>query len=180
MHTSGGRSVGGAARYGLLAVGVSAVAAFAVWEGLQPRHSDASFASVAITAGAVVLTALVAGRGRQAARSTSWARAALVSLRHARTRPVYALGVVVWIVVIGAAIGWDLTSFVAQSHDLPTFSYLAGRITRWHWGRATVFALWLALGLVLAFGWLRRGPRGHKGTAATSPGGAPPEPGDVR
>jgi hypothetical protein len=58
--------------------------------------------------------------------------------------------VTIWVLVALAVVGWDVASFVAQSHNLPTFSYLAGRITRWPWGRASVLATWLAVGSALA------------------------------
>ncbi len=52
----------------------------------------------------------------------------------------------VWIVLVLAAIGWDLNSFVHQSHDLPTLSSIFGHVTSSRAGRAAVFALWLTLG----------------------------------
>jgi len=60
--------------------------------------------------------------------------------------------VVVWVLLVLAVIGWDLNSFAHQAHDLPTLSYLIGRVTRWRWGRGTFFAAWLALGVGLAAG----------------------------
>ncbi len=57
-----------------------------------------------------------------------------------------------WIAVIFAVVGWDLNSFIHQAHDLPTLSYEIGRITRYAWGRAVVFALWLLAGSALVAG----------------------------
>jgi hypothetical protein len=59
-----------------------------------------------------------------------------------------------------AVVGWDLNSFAHQAHDLPTLSYYTGRITRFAWGRALVFAAWLAAGVGIAVGYLvERVPR---------------------
>jgi hypothetical protein len=66
---------------------------------------------------------------------------------------------VVWSVLVAATVGWDLVSFVVQSHTLPTLSYFIGRVTRYRVGKGVVFALWLSLGGYLAAGWRTEAPR---------------------
>lgn len=144
------------------------LAALAGWEGVQGRFSTASHVSILAVVAAVVLLALAAGRGRQRERSRAWAAAAVRSLRHGRaawrTRRATFVGVVGWAVVIAATVGWDAASFVAQEHSLPTLSRVFGALTDHDWGRALVFAAWLALGLYLALGWRlpRPGPQGTR------------------
>lgn len=121
-----------------------------MWEGLQWRQSAAAHWSVGLSVVAVVVLAVVLGRGRQAQRSRDWLSAAARAVAGWRRTRRLALGVAVWTVLIVAVVGWDLASFARQSHDLPTLSYQFGRVTRWHWGRAVVFAAWLAAGLGLA------------------------------
>jgi len=110
---------------------------------------------------AAFVVAVILGRGRQRSRSAEWARTSIRSASRWRERPGYATGVAVWIGIILATIGWDLNSFVHQAHDLPTLSYEIGRITRFAWGRAAVFALWLAAGGALVAGQRSR-PIGHR------------------
>ncbi|HVC14427.1 MAG TPA: hypothetical protein VND62_06165 [Acidimicrobiales bacterium] len=129
------------------AVGVVALAALVAWEGSLGRYSAASHASVLAVIVSVVLLALVAGRSRQRASSRTWAGGIVRMLREAA----------VWSVLIAATVSWDLASFVAQSHSLPTLSRILGAVTDHDWGRALVFAAWLVLGLYLTLG-ERRGP----------------------
>jgi hypothetical protein len=126
------------------------LAALAAWEGMQVRQSPAAHWSVGLSIVAVVGGALVLGRGRQVERSATWCSAAVGAVAGWRRTLLCALGVAVWIVLLAAAVGWDLHSFMRQSHDLPTLSYEIGRVTRWRWGRAVVFAAWLAAGVGLA------------------------------
>jgi hypothetical protein len=63
------------------------------------------------------------------------------------------VAVVLWAALVAATVGWDLVSFVFQSHDLPTLSYFIGQVTRYRIGRGVVFAVWLSLGGYLAAGW---------------------------
>jgi hypothetical protein len=136
-------------------------AALAAWEGTLERFSVPSEASV----GAVILllsaTAILTGRSRQRAPSARWVRDAVdwavraVGPRGARPAGRAVLGVVGWTVLIAATIGWDLHSFVAQAHSLPTLSRLFGDVTRHGWGRGAMFAVWLGLGTYLSVGWRR-------------------------
>jgi hypothetical protein len=134
--------------------GLAALVALAAWEGTLDRQSAAAHWSVAAVIAAAIVVTVVAGRSRQRTTSRAW----LSSWRSAtgwRERPVYAAGVGVWVVVVLAVVGWDVTSFAVQTHDLPTLSYFVGRVTRYEWGRAAVFAAWLAVGGYLAVGWRR-------------------------
>jgi hypothetical protein len=124
--------------------------AFAVWEGGQRWPSVAAHWSVGLAIGGVVVAAVLAGRGRQPAPSGPWLRTSLDSVRRAPTP--WRVGAVIWVILIGATIAWDLTSFIVQSHQLPTFSYLVGRLTRFDAGRVIVFGAWLTLGGYLALG----------------------------
>ncbi len=103
---------------------------------------------------AVAVATLVAGRGRQRATTGAWLTDAGRAAVGWRARPGYAAGVAVWAVLLVAVVGWDLNSFALQAHDLPTLSYLVGRATRFTWGRALVFAAWLAAGVGIAAGCL--------------------------
>lgn len=124
--------------------------ALAVWEGMQWRQSPAAHWSVGLSIAVAVVLALVLGRGRQAQRSSAWVSEAGRSVTGWRRTPRLSGAVAVWAVLILAVVGFDLVSFLHQSHDLPTLSYEIGRLTRWHWGRAVVFAAWLAAGVGLA------------------------------
>ncbi|MDA8311766.1 MAG: hypothetical protein M0Z46_14370 [Actinomycetota bacterium] len=148
--------------------------AFAAWEGLQGRYTAASHASILAAVAVVLALALVAGRGRQHERSRTWVRDAIRGLRGelpgGRASPPTVVGTLVWVLLIAATIGWDLTSFVEQKHTLPTFSRLAGSVTDHHWGRALLFAVWLLVGLYLALGW-RLPARGEPDRRSTPPEG---------
>ena len=148
--------------------------AFAAWEGVQGRYSAASHAGILAAIGIVLLLAALAGRGRQRTRSGAWVgdgtRAIATVLGRGRIRSAAARGALVWALLIVATIGWDMTSFVEQKHDLPTLSRLFGAVTDHDWGRALLFAAWLVLGLYLALG--RRLP--GKGPGAALDGGAGP------
>lgn len=136
-----------------------ALVTLAVWEGMQVRQSAAAHWSVAVVIVVSVVAAVVAGWGRQRATTRAWLAAGGRAIGRRRSAPLYAAGVVVWVLLILAVIGWDLNSFVHQAHDLPTLSYYVGRVTRWRWGRALVFATWLAAGVGLVtgcLGWRQR------------------------
>ncbi len=160
MQVRGRRPVRGLVRVlvrvlpGLLAL--LAFAAFIGWESVQGRYSTASHASVLAVIGVMLVLASMAGRARQRVRSRTWllaaARAPRRLLRDA-PRSAAAAGTLVWVVLILATIAWDATSFAEQRHSLPTLSRLFGSLTAHDWGRALVFAAWLALGLYLAIGW---------------------------
>lgn len=147
--------------------GVTALVAFAAWEGTQSRRAtDAQWSVLGAIACALVVAA-VAGRHRQRKSSISWARDGLGAigddLRGPSTRgaPMLA-GIGIWAALIVATISWDLYSFSLEVHSLPTLSRLFGDVTAHDWGRALVFAGWLALGACLTFGW-RKG-RSDEGT----------------
>ena len=142
--------VSGAVLAGVL-VGLSA------FEGTLERDSAWAHASVA---GAVVLAlvaAVVFGRGHQRRVARSWVSGAVAGWR--RAGPAYRSGVVLWAVLLAAAVGWDLASFAAQSHDLPTLSRIIGAVSRHPAGRGVLFGLWLAAGTYLALGRRAKGRR---------------------
>ncbi|MHB1552890.1 MAG: hypothetical protein ACYCZP_02980 [Acidimicrobiales bacterium] len=156
-----------------------AAAGFVAWEGLQGRYSTASHVSILAVIAAVLVLATIAGRGRQRRRSRTWLRVAWSAVREQlvrrRARSAVAAGVLGWVLVISATVGWDGFSFAMQRHSLPTLSRLIGAVTDHEWGRALLFAAWLAFGLYLAVGW-RLGlqePRA-KSRGLGDPGGTPP------
>jgi hypothetical protein len=128
----------------------AAVLAAAAWEGGLDRDSIAAHASVVVAVLIVAATAVVCGRGRQRQRSRAWLRSTVEGWRGATT--AYRAGVVVWVLLLGAVVGWDLTSFAAQAHDLPTLSRLVGVVSGHRGGRSALFALWLSAGVALALG----------------------------
>lgn len=144
---------------GSLAVAVLGVAALGLcaWEGtIVQSSSTAHWSVLAVIAVALLATAL-AGRSRQRETSAEWLRHGATTLRGdvtgaGRRSPAMVAGTAVWVVLVAAAIGWDLNSFVHQAHDLPTMSRLVGDVTRHEWGRAIMFAAWLALGAYLVAG----------------------------
>jgi hypothetical protein len=75
-------------------------------------------------------------------------KGAVASLRHRPRQEVLAVGT--WVALCLAIVAWDLVSFVAQSHDLPTASYFIGHVTRYRAGRAALATAWVALGAALA------------------------------
>lgn len=117
---------------------------------MQWRQTPAAHWSVGLSIAAVVVLALVLGRGRQPRRSGAWVSDAARAVARWRRTPRLSAAVAFWTILLGAIVVWDITSFARQSHDLPTLSYEFGRVTRWHWGRAVVFAAWLAAGVGLA------------------------------
>ncbi len=127
----------------------------AIVEAGQFRSSLASQAGVIACIGAVIILSVALGARRQRTSSALWLSDNVAAVSGWRRSPGFALGVVVWIVLVLAVVGWDLSSFVAQAHDLPTLSGLAGRVTQFHVGRAVVFAAWVALGLGLGLGYRR-------------------------
>lgn len=140
---------------------VATLAALAVWEGGHPQQTPAAHWSVALTIVAAVAVAVAAGRGRQHTPSRRWLASSARAAAGWRRAPQRAAGAAVWVLLVLAVIGWDMNSFVHQAHDLPTLSYLFGRVTRFRWGRALVFAAWLAAGAGLVAGCLV--PRGRNG-----------------
>ena len=170
-------------RWTTAAAACAAAAAFSAWEGTLGRYSSPAHASVLAVIAAALVTAAVAGHGRQRRRSADWARGVLRALadgaaaaRRGSLAP-RAAGALVWTAVAAATIGWDANSFARRSHALPTLSRLVGDVTDHQWGRALVFAAWLALGAYLAAGWRREPPVEGGGPAARADppaqGGAP-------
>jgi hypothetical protein len=133
-----------------------ALVTLALWEGTLSRQSAAAHWSVAVVAIVTVAAVLIAGWGRQQMGSGTWLTGAVRAIGRWRRTPLFAAGIAVWALLVLTVIGWDLNSFVHQAHDLPTLSYYFGRVTRWWWGRALVFAVWLAAGVGLVAGWRRQ------------------------
>lgn len=145
-----------------VAFALAALAGLALssWEGTLRQSDAVSHWSVLSLIGVTLAAAAAAGRGRQRSPSAAWARHGITTLGGelggSRRRPGRVVAAsAVWAVLIMATIGWDLNSFVHQAHDLPTLSRLFGDVTEHAWGRALLFAGWLALGAYLAVGWRR-------------------------
>jgi hypothetical protein len=134
---------------------VAAGAAFSWWEGGLHQYSVAAHWGIAAAIALVLVAAVVFGAGRQAVPAGQWVKGPLGVRRHLAEAPQLTVAVVIWLVLFAAVIGWDLNSFVHQSHDLPTLSRIFGTVTATRVGRAVVVALWLALGTTLAVGWRR-------------------------
>jgi hypothetical protein len=115
---------------------------------------------VALVIAAAFLAALAVGRGRQRRATRSWLVDNAAWIRTWRSQPTpVVVAVVIWTLVIAATVGWDLVSFIVQSHTLPTLSYYIGHVTRYQIGRGVCFGLWLAAGGYLAAGWRARVPQ---------------------
>jgi hypothetical protein len=133
--------------YAVLAVVVLALSA---WQAELSRHSSAAHWSVALLIVIGFGAALVLGRGRQSQTTRRWLAQNMHLVRTWRTRPRSAVvSALVWAVLIGGVVAWDLVSFVFQSHDLPTLSYFIGHVTRYAVGRGLLFAVWLGVGAYL-------------------------------
>ncbi len=168
-------------------VAVLAAAAFVAWEAVQARLSTSSHAGILSAIGVLLVLALACGHGRQRERSRTWSLGVARALRSVfaagRVRTAAVGGALVWVLLIAATAGWDATSFSEQRHDLPTLSRLFGDVTDHDWGRALLFAAWLALGAYLATGWRRRSrdPAADvdhaNGRTGPRPGGSPGEDG---
>lgn len=139
--------------------------AFAAWEGTQSRRAADAHWSVLATIGCALVVAAVAGQRLQRKSSADWARDGLGAVgvreigvgatrRHEHVTSLLA-GIGIWTVLILATAAWDLYSFFEEVRSLPTLSYLFGDVTNHDWGRALIFAGWLALGAYLAIGWRR-------------------------
>ncbi|MHB8188963.1 MAG: hypothetical protein ACYDHP_00760 [Ferrimicrobium sp.] len=129
------------------------ISGVAWWEGDQPWQSVAAHVSILMTIAVLLVAALVFGRGHQQLTNRQWLTSALRGIDNFLRRPrLYGVCVLIWLLLIVAVIGWDLHSFLLETHSLPTLSYLVGRITHSPIGRSIVVALWLAGGcyLVLA------------------------------
>jgi hypothetical protein len=135
---------------------VAAGAAFSWWEGGLHQYSSAAHWSIAAVIALVLSAAVAFGWGRQAATAGAWVRGPLPVRRHLAERRRASVAVVIWIVLALAVVGWDLNSFVHQSHDLPTLSSIVGHVTSSRAGRAGTVAVWLVVGAALGLGWRRR------------------------
>jgi hypothetical protein len=131
----------------------AALIALCIWVGGRSRDDPGARWTVGLTIGAAFVAAAVLGRRRQLRTGSTWIADNARWVRHWRRQPgAQLVAVVVWAVLIMAAVGWDLVSFLAQAHAYPTLSYFIGRVTRDPVGRGLVFALWLSLGAYLAAG----------------------------
>lgn len=141
----------------LLAAGAAAALGVCAWEGTIVQSSPTARVSVLAVIAVALVVAGVAGRARQREPSGAWLGHGLQTLvadltgRGRRPAALWA-GTLLWVVLVAATIGWDLNSFAHQAHDLPTLSRLVGDLTRHDWGRALLFAAWLALGAFLVAG----------------------------
>jgi hypothetical protein len=148
-----------AVRFPISSLAVVGLAVLGWWEGAQRAQTTPAQASVAASIAAIVLSGLILGAGRQRQRSRAWLTQNLgtVSHRQTWTWPDTAY-VIVWIVLLGAVFGWDLASFLRRSPELPTLSYLTGRVTRFHVGRSALYLAWVLVGLWLALAYRQRRP----------------------
>ncbi len=143
--------------------GATALLAFAAWEGTQSRRATDAHWSVLGTIACALVAAAVAGRHLQRKSSVSWVRDGFGAIgddlrgRSTGGMPMLA-GAGIWAALIVATISWDLYSFSLEVHSLPTLSRLFGDVTAHDWGRALIFAGWLALGACLTFAWRRGRP----------------------
>jgi hypothetical protein len=134
-------------------VGVLVGLGFAWWEGYHPWPSLAAHISIVSAIIAVVVLAVLVGRGCQSLSSRSWLHRVGAGLRNPTKRsPLFFAGSVVWIVLALAIAGWDFHSFLREVPSLPTLSYLIGRVSRFVVGRSILVATWLALGVFFAVG----------------------------
>ena len=140
-------------------VTVIGLAALTWWEGAQRAQTTSARVSVAASIAAIAVSGLILGAGRQRQRSGAWLaqNVRTVADRESWTW-VGTASVMVWILLLAAILGWDLASFLRRSPELPTLSYLAGRVTRFHVGRSGLYLAWLVVGLWLAWAHRRRRP----------------------
>ena len=120
------------------------------WEGGYRWSASGAHWSVATIIAVTVLTAVVLARVRWrqgGETSTAWLAGAYRGVASWLRRPSwYGLGVIVWVLIAVVVAGWDLHSFLREVHQLPTLSYLIGRVTRFRVGRMGFFLAWLVAG----------------------------------
>jgi hypothetical protein len=142
-----------AARPTAVSAAAIGLATLAWWEGAQHAQTDAAQVSMAASIAAVVLSGAILGAHRQQQGSGAWLSDAgrVLSSRESWKWPA-APAALLWVLLLGAVLGWDFFSFLRQSQDFPTLSYLTGRVTRFHLGRSGLYLVWLVVGvwLVLA------------------------------
>jgi RsiW-degrading membrane proteinase PrsW (M82 family) len=133
--------------HAVLAVGAIALSE---WQAQLSRDATAAHWCVLGVVVVAIGTALALGHTRQRRTARAWIRKNAAFLRAWRTQPRgVRVSVVVWAVLIGGVVSWDLVSFIFQSHVLPTLSYFIGHVTRYRIGRGIFFALWLGFGAYL-------------------------------
>ena len=133
--------------YALLAALLLALSA---WQARLSRQSSSAHWSVALLVVTAFGAAFVLGRGRQYQTTRFWVARNLRFLQTWRTQSrSVVVSALVWAVLIGGVVAWDLVSFVLQSHALPTLSYFIGHVTRYAVGRGLLFAAWLGVGAYL-------------------------------
>jgi hypothetical protein len=132
---------------------IVAAISLCVWQAGLTRDSPGARWSVALLVVVALVMAIVLGRGRQRRSSGAWIAQSAHWIQHWRTQPrSLRVAVIVWTALVGAAVGWDLVSFIFQSHALPTLSYFIGRVSHYRAGRGVLFALWLVIGASLVAG----------------------------
>jgi hypothetical protein len=135
------------------AILVAGVVALSTWQAHFSRRSPGAHWSVAILALTALGAAFLLGHGRQRDTACQWTARNLHFVRTWRSHPRPAVvSALVWSVLVVGVVGWDLVSFIVQSHSLPTLSYFIGHVTRYPLGRGLLFALWLGIGAYLAAG----------------------------
>ncbi len=124
--------------------------AFAIWEGFQPWPSLAAHLSIPIAILAIFAITLLIGRKTPHLLATKeWLHHARYDIAHPT---LHTLSVTGWILLSASVAGWDLNSFLARQHNLPTLSRLIGAVTHEPLGRMFFVLAWLALGLFFALG----------------------------
>jgi hypothetical protein len=136
------------------------VIALSCWQAQLSRDSAGAHWGVALSVVVVVTAAIVLGRRRQRQTVRGWLTGSVQVVRAWRAQPTTTIvSVLMWAVVIGGIVGWDLASFIAQSHALPTLSYFIGQVTRYRVGRGFVYAVWLGIGACLVAGYRGEAPQ---------------------
>src|SRR5580700_8458849 len=95
------------------AVLAALILALSAWQAELSRQSSDAHWSVALLIVAGFGAALVLGRGRQIQTTRRWVAQNVHLVRTWRTRPRSAVvSALVWAVLIGGVVAWDLVSFV--------------------------------------------------------------------
>jgi len=125
--------------------------ALSTWEGGLTRDSQGAHAGVELVGLAAVVAMVVLGWGRQRESTRTWAGATIHHVRPGRSK-ASVISLLVWGLLIGGVIGWDLLSFIVQSPSFPTLSSLVGHVSHHPIGRGVLFAVWLAMGAYVTVG----------------------------
>jgi hypothetical protein len=122
MASTGGRQDRGTSAVARLCSTIGVAAAITLgawWEGTQRQSSRSAHISIGITIAVVFVGALSLGRHRQHAATRPWLAGAWSAIGSWRRQPKAAVvAVCIWVALGSAVVGWDLVSFLAQSHDL--------------------------------------------------------------